>query len=219
MQPPAKGFKANGFKKVNLGKPKAANGNGSKTKKPMGKILCDLPKTGEAPSLSLPEKTNPEPNDVPQRHGLDSVIESFRKAVCDLQQAKRQMMESSEKAVLSLAMAIAKKVVQSEIEHNPDLTLAIIRKTLQKIKNTDKLCIKVNPNDLQKVRNSKNALLEVSGQEVQISIEPENTVSRGGCLIETDMGDFDARLESQIQLVEQAILLPSENILSEGDSD
>jgi hypothetical protein len=153
---------------------------------------------------------------VSDRRKMESVLAVFQKAVCELEQLREQVAENSEKAILALAMAVARKVVQSEVENNPDLTLATIRKALQKIKNTDKVCIKVNPEDLQKVRNARNSISDVSGQQVHLSVEADDRVSRGGCILETDMGDFDARLESQVQVIEEAFFAPRQSILEEN---
>ena len=38
-----------------------------------------------------------------------------------------------------------------------------------------------------------------------ISFEPDDTILSGGCVIETDFGDIDARIENQMAIVEKAL--------------
>jgi flagellar biosynthesis/type III secretory pathway protein FliH len=36
-----------------------------------------------------------------------------------------------------------------------------------------------------------------------VTFQPEETISRGGCVIETNMGTIDARLEKQFRVIEE----------------
>jgi Flagellar biosynthesis/type III secretory pathway protein len=40
----------------------------------------------------------------------------------------------------------------------------------------------------------------------EIVIESDNKVERGGCIIESDLGNIDARLSTQFELIEEALL-------------
>jgi len=41
-----------------------------------------------------------------------------------------------------------------------------------------------------------------------VSTVPDPSVARGGCIVDTDLGRFDARLDVQLRAVERALAAP-----------
>jgi len=63
----------------------------------------------------------------------------------------------------------------------------------------------MNPSDLQAI---KDAEFRVSGLVTDVDnviLEPADVISRGECVIETNFGVIDARIDSQIKVVEEAL--------------
>jgi len=82
--------------------------------------------------------------------------------------------------------------------------LNIIKEALKKILDHKGIKIKVSPADLQFVKDSKLQLLDSIDAAEGIIFEEDPSIREGGCIIETSLGDIDARIDKQIQMVEEA---------------
>jgi flagellar biosynthesis/type III secretory pathway protein FliH len=71
------------------------------------------------------------------------------------------------------------------------------------VENPGKIKIKLNPEDLRFINNTKSQLSQFLHNVDNIRFEAADTIQSGGCLIETDGGDIDARIEKQFQAIEE----------------
>ena len=67
-----------------------------------------------------------------------------------------------------------------------------------------RITIKLNPADLELLADIKPQLLSGLPEAGRAAFEADEGIARGGCLIETDGGEVDARIERQFQVVEEA---------------
>lgn len=134
---------------------------------------------------------------------IQSVLESLHQALFDLQILRQQIYDTIEKEVVELSLAIARKVVCQEVTTNKDLVVCVAKEALSKVKVPGEITVKLNPSDLQVINDAKSHLGHLLNRIDNVSFEPEETISSGGCVIETNMGEIDARLEKQFQVVEE----------------
>jgi flagellar biosynthesis/type III secretory pathway protein FliH len=132
----------------------------------------------------------------------EPVIKNFEEALNTLEEIKKTIYQNAEKETIKLAIAIAKKIISCEISTNKEIVVNVVRRALQQIPDKEKIKIRVNPDDLDIVLGDKEKLENVLRKfKESIFLEDEN-ISNGGCIIETNSGDFDARIEKQIEIIE-----------------
>lgn len=127
-------------------------------------------------------------------------------------------MRTVENNVIALALAVAKKIIDKEIDVNPSVVRASIEKALQRMNEETDVVIQVNPDDKEIVEKHWQEIApqhNMSGWK----LEAKSGIGRGGCIIRSANEIIDATIESQMQLVEQVIadsmtssLTPSEGI-------
>jgi flagellar assembly protein FliH len=69
-----------------------------------------------------------------------------------------------------------------------------------------RLKIKVHPDHLPIMEQNIDRFLQNSTAIKELTFEADPRVRMGGCFIETPSGDIDARLESEFEIIENAIL-------------
>ncbi len=114
-------------------------------------------------------------------------------------------LQATETPMLELVMEIARKVIREELRMHPDHILALIRDALRRIKGFGAVRIFVNPADLERVRQHRASLLSVLDGIDQLEILEDRRVEAGSCRIETEQGTYDARLSTQLELIENAL--------------
>ena len=134
---------------------------------------------------------------------VESVLAGLHQATAQVQNMRQEMHHAIEKEVVELALAIARKVVCQEVATNKDVVLGVAKEALSKVKVPGQITVKLNPSDLQVINDTKSHLNHLKNQIENVSFESEETIPCGGCVIETTMGKIDARLEKQLEMLEE----------------
>jgi len=135
---------------------------------------------------------------------LEPVLDSLNQALLQLKNLRQNTYQSIEKEVVELALAIARKVICREIEMDKEVVVWVAREALAKIDDSGRITIKLNPSDLQFINETKYQLSEMIGNIDHVRLESEDGIQSGGCVVETDQGEIDARIEHQLQAVEES---------------
>lgn len=135
---------------------------------------------------------------------VESVINGLSQVLVELERLPKKIHLEIEKEVALLALAIAKKIVCHEVNITQDTILCVAREALNQLQNPCKIKLKLNPVDLQFIKDNKSQLSRYFDSAGSIRFEADESIRGGGCLIETDMGDIDARLDKQIKAIEDS---------------
>ena len=144
------------------------------------------------------------------------VLNNFRQAFLELEKVRKGIYLNAEKKTVNLALAIAKKVVCHEIATNKEVVLNVVKEAVKKVVDHGRIIIKISPSDLQFIKNSDHGFLNFVDNIENITFEEDETISDGGCVIETDFGNIDARIERQFQVVEEAFKSELQRSISGG---
>jgi flagellar assembly protein FliH len=107
--------------------------------------------------------------------------------------------------IIDLSLEIAKKIIQCNIEKDRGIIVSSVRTALAKLGGReDKIFIRVNPADYDIMLSNLDVLKEEFRLR-DVTIEPVESVTAGGCFIETPSGDVDARIEEQLKEIRDAI--------------
>jgi flagellar assembly protein FliH len=134
----------------------------------------------------------------------DSVIDSLSQALGQLENIRQEIFQEIEKEVAQLALSIARKIVCHEVKTTQETVTCVARKALGRVDNPGKIKIKLNPGDLQFIKDTQDQFSHFLDNVDKIRFEGEESIQSGGCLIETDRGDIDARIEKQFQAIEES---------------
>jgi flagellar assembly protein FliH len=133
---------------------------------------------------------------------METIMKSHAEAILEIGRMKSSLYAQVEKEVVKLAIEVAKKIIHREIQVDPDIIQTLIRVTLANVAAKNPVTIRVNPVDFNYISERQAALSQSEAKN--ISIVPDKSIERGGCLVETDCGDIDARLEEKFREVEHA---------------
>ncbi len=133
-----------------------------------------------------------------------AAIDGLKRALEQLHSIRADIHQELEKEVTHLALSIAKKIVCHEIKTTKDTVVCVAREALARVDNPAKIKIKFNPDDLRFIKDTQSQFTRILQNFDQVHFEAEDSIQSGGCLIETDRGDIDARIEKQFEAIEEA---------------
>ncbi|OYT71248.1 MAG: hypothetical protein CFK52_08455 [Chloracidobacterium sp. CP2_5A] len=137
--------------------------------------------------------------------GYEAGLKEFTARLLDLQRRRAAMLSDAEREVLRLALRIAEKIVGREIETRDETLLDIARTAMRSIRHASAITICVNPADAPKLERHREAI-ETLRRGQLVNIVPDTRVSPGGCILESESGIVDAQLDTQLRVIEQALL-------------
>lgn len=119
---------------------------------------------------------------------------------------KKEIIKEAEPFVIDLSIQMAAKIIQKELETNPDVLIHMIKQSLYYSNERSMISICVSPDDFIFVQNQRNQLLEALEGQIEVKILPEHSIEKGGCVIRTSYGSIDARIDVQLKEIKQALL-------------
>jgi flagellar assembly protein FliH len=132
----------------------------------------------------------------------EMMLHRLTQTIEELTQVRAQMIFQTERQMVQLAMAVARRVVQREVSLDPDLLIAMARVALERLGETAQVKIRLHPDDYEAAGAARVA--QLAGSNVMILADAH--LSRGGCRIESDMGVLDAGVDAQLQEIARALL-------------
>lgn len=144
-----------------------------------------------------------------KQHIEDAVVTAQR-ILSTAEQQAQAIVIGAEREIVEIALAIARTILVREVSENPMTVLPIVRAALDKIRDQDQINIRVHPEDYELVLQARRDLQMIVGKEQAIRITADQTVSAGGCVIDTAYGSVDAQIDTQLEVVRKALeeLLP-----------
>ena len=133
------------------------------------------------------------------------VTQNFSTLVTSIIDQREKIYDEANKSVLELITAIARKVTFNAVRIDEEITAKIIKGTIDGLIDKTQIKIKVNPQHLPLLKSHLDSFKGDTTAIKEISIEPDNRVKYGGCFIETPSGDIDARVESQMGIISEAL--------------
>ncbi len=133
-------------------------------------------------------------------------INQLRDSINDFISAKQQIFEEISPDILEISLDIAKKIIKKEVTENPESILSNIKEVLKDLsKEETKIMLKVNPSQAAFLKERVPEEVSAAGLEAKVMIIPDESIMEGGCLLTTTNGVIDATIETQMEIVAQAL--------------
>lgn len=133
---------------------------------------------------------------------VSSVRENLVQTIAQVSALETEITSKIERELLEFALEIAKKVVGREVTIDREVALTLVKISLAKLHSRTFAQIYLNPQDLAFVEAHRDRL----NFQGSLELIEDNSVSPGGCLVRTETGDIDARIESQFDEIAHGLL-------------
>lgn len=111
----------------------------------------------------------------------------------------------TEQALFRFSLGVAEQIIRREVSQDRDILLSIMKDGIRKIVGVERMKVRVNPADLEYVHEKKQTIQSVSDSLREIIFDGDPSVEPGSCAIESDIGNVDARIVSQLEQVRDII--------------
>ncbi len=137
---------------------------------------------------------------------MERLIERLHTVLERAQKKREEILAETEQQLVDLVLLISRKVIKVLSENQRTVVVSNVVQALRKVKGRGDITIRVNIADLKLTSEHTKDFLKLIEGAKNISVMEDSSVDRGGCIIETDFGEIDARISSQMSELEQKIL-------------
>jgi flagellar assembly protein FliH len=132
---------------------------------------------------------------------IEELMKRHAETILEIGRMKAALYAKVEREVAKLSIAVAKKIVHREIQIDKDIIHSLVHVALTHVMEKTPVVVHVNPADYEYLSTRQADLSQAESRNV--SLASDKSIERGGCFIDTDCGDIDARLEEKFREVER----------------
>jgi flagellar assembly protein FliH len=132
-------------------------------------------------------------------------LESLEGLLVSVENLKPELVGFNESHIVRLAYVMAKKIAMDEIAEKPDLILNVVRQAIQGAQSDEAITVRVSQTDLDFIEHSREKLGKDFDALKRAKFESSDSVTPGGCIVETNYGDVDATVEQRVDKLWEAL--------------
>lgn len=130
-----------------------------------------------------------------------TVVPAAREVVAAIETERDRWLTAWEDRAIDLVIAIAGRIVRSEIARRPESIRETLSEVLRLVAGTERLDVCLNPDDLERLEpNAAEFIAALSGC-ASPTLLPDDSIEPGGCRIETLRGSIDATIATQLDRI------------------
>lgn len=132
----------------------------------------------------------------------EAMLRRLTETLEELTTLREQMIHQTERQMVQLALAIARRIVHREVSIDQDLLVAMARVALDRLGESAQVTVRLSPEDFD----ATSAVRSAQWIGTHVTVVADARVGRGGCRVESEFGAMDAGVEGQIHEIARALL-------------
>lgn len=137
---------------------------------------------------------------------LKTVVPAVATMLEELESTRSQCRLEWERELVGTAVAIADRILRQRLESEPELAADVIAEAVKLAMGATSLQIQLNPVDLVSLGGDVRSLAQDAGRGVTVELVEDSAVSPGGCVVKSENGQIDGRLESMLDQIASELL-------------
>lgn len=129
---------------------------------------------------------------------IDTLRPAVDGLVDGLAATRGEWLDHWQNAAVKLSVQIAERLVRKELEQRPEISEEWLREALTLAAGGSDITVRLNPNDHNHLAPKADQIAQSMGKVAGARIVADETVSPGGCVVDTRHGSVDMQLETQL---------------------
>ncbi|MBI4821033.1 MAG: type III secretion system stator protein SctL [Deltaproteobacteria bacterium] len=151
--------------------------------------------------------------------GLEEGKAQFTDEILRARTHYEELKKQIEPSYIALVRACVEKILGQELHLHPDAVVGIVRNVLRDATQQREIVVRINPADQENLKKHKGKLIDVLARAGNVELRADPALSRGGCIVTTELGTIDASLERQLSVIEAALKDELELGLAPAEAD
>ena len=130
----------------------------------------------------------------------------------DLAKLRAALSARAGREATQAALLVAAQLLGTTLQAEPDKIVSLLRPHLARMRRAQQLTLRLHPEDCAHLRNAPGLLAQLCEQpqlEARLELRADPSLARGDCVIESNLGELDARVQTRLALLAAALGLPA----------
>lgn len=136
----------------------------------------------------------------------EPLFSTLQRALDEIAEMRSAIIEKCQEQILETVFLICEKVIHRQIQISPDVIMDTVRGASRHLMETEEIRLHLHPSDFEYVREIESMLSKKLTGKKSIHVVEDSSLERGGIIIETEFGDIDATIRSQIEHMKDVAL-------------
>jgi flagellar assembly protein FliH len=132
---------------------------------------------------------------------METLLPALEKVIAELSDARQAWLRHWEHSTVHLAAKIAQRVIRRELATQPEIKIELVREALEMAVGAPHIKISLHPADFDTLGSQIQRITQEIARTAQAEIVSDETVTAGGCRLETRHGMIDQQIDSQLERI------------------
>jgi flagellar assembly protein FliH len=140
------------------------------------------------------------------REKLSGLVTLFEGISARLEEHFGRLTSLNQPRMLRLWQEMLKKMLQRETSLAPDAVVKVLSDVLSRVSDKNHILIYASPEDMELLQDSlQGEFGDVLRGAKHLELKPDANVDKGSCIVETNLGVYDARWRTQLEQIGTAV--------------
>ncbi len=143
-----------------------------------------------------------------ERLAQEALTEQMREGISLYNQAVQEykrVLSQAEGQVVDFALVVVKKLLGQVVEGSQEAAFGLVEQAIRELQDREEVVVKVHPDMVDYVRERESELQKMIEGLKSFKVLGDPNLELGDCLLETNLGNIDARLSIQLDAIDRAL--------------
>jgi len=136
---------------------------------------------------------------------MTTLTPALATAVEQITDSRQQWLGHWETSAIQLACSMATRIIRQELKSQPEIAQQWIEEALRLSAGAAEITVHLHPTDHETLGRQISRLAEVFHPAAPTQVIADETISLGGCRVETQFGTIDQQIETQLARIAQEL--------------
>ena len=141
-----------------------------------------------------------------ERDGYEAGLGRLNDLIAEFERTRDELFEKNREEILKVALLVARKILGQAFEQRPETMADVVSQAIRGAQHEGRLRIRVHPDDLATLKAHQDRVVAEVGSRTELELIEDRSIEGGGCVVESALGIIDARLDTQMKVLERALL-------------
>jgi len=133
----------------------------------------------------------------------EQITQLINNVLTEFDKSSAKFFEEIERVAIDMSVHLAQKIIGEAVNKVPDIVKTNVDKCINLLAGAGTVEIKINPIDYETIKAYLPSMDKKFENRYTFVLEPDQNISRGGCLVEFEGSVIDGRVETQLDKIKQ----------------
>ena len=140
-----------------------------------------------------------------EKERVNNELVHIKSLIDEIKVIKTNLMKENEKQIVNLCLYLAKRLMMKEVNTDEAYIQGLIKKSLEMAQSDEEVTIRVSSEDNLWIEKHHDTIFKELNLDSSTKVEADESISRGGVIIETNHGVIDATIEQRFDKLESIL--------------